>query len=207
MLEELNTFSGCFALPTGSGVFGLQLHQFGNSAFAQRQAGLAYGRRLSEKVDVGVQFNYYTIYVGGYGNAAALNFEAGAIFHFTEQLQGGIHVSNPTTSHLGKISPEPIPSVYTIGLGYDASENFFLSTEIEKTEDKNLDVNASMQYKFTDRLFARAGVSSGSSVVFFGIGFKVENIRIDATASLHPQLGFTPGLMIIYNKPVKSEAQ
>ncbi len=138
LLEELNCFSAVAALPTNSGTFGLQLHQLGNSAFAQMQGGLAYGRKLSSKIDVGVQFNYYGIRINGYGNASAIDFEAGALYHFTQQLHGGIHVSNPATTRFGKIKEEKMPSVYSLGLGYDASEQFFISAEIEKPRIRRL---------------------------------------------------------------------
>lgn len=203
LLEELNCFSAVAALPTNSGVFALQLHQLGHSSFAQSQAGLAYARSLSKQIDVGVQFNYYGVRINGYGNASALNFEAGAVFHFTGQLHLGFHISNPAETYFGKMKEEKLPSVYSMGFGYDVSEHFFIGTEIEKTEDKNLDVNASLQYRFTDRVQARGGISSGTSILFFGLGIKVADFRIDVTASLHPQLGITPGLLFMYNKPVK----
>jgi hypothetical protein len=59
MLNELNLFSASFALPTQSGNFGLQLHHFGNSVYSETQAGIAYGRKLSDYIDIGIQFNYY----------------------------------------------------------------------------------------------------------------------------------------------------
>ena len=203
LLNELSLFSAAFALPTQSGNFGLQLHHFGNSNYSETQAGIAYGRKLSEYVDVGLQFNYYTMRISGYGNAAAVNFEAGAIFHFTEQFHGGIHVYNPTSSKIGKIEEERIPAVFSVGLGYDASENVLVSATMEKTENEDLNVIASIQYKFAERFLARGGVSSAASVFFFGVGFTMQYFRLDATASVHPQLGVTPGLMLIYTKPTK----
>jgi hypothetical protein len=203
MLQELNLFSAAIALPTQSGNFGLQLYRFGNTSYNEMQAGFAYGRKLGEYVDVGVQFNYYTLQIAGYGNAAAVNFDAGAIFHFTDQLHGGIHVSNPTSSKLGKDKTENLPGVYGAGLGYVASEDFFISAEIEKTESSPLNVNAAIQYKFADRFLARGGVATASSIFFFGLGFTMQNFRLDATASVHPQLGVTPGLLLIYTKPKK----
>lgn len=201
MLQELNLFSAAIALPTHSGNFGLQIHHYGNASYNEMQAGLAYGRKLSDNVDVGVQFNYYTLQIAGYGNAFALNFEGGAIFHFSDQLHGGIHFYNPTSSKLGKNKEENLPSVYSLGFGYDASEDFFISAEIEKTENFPLNVNATIQYKFTDRLLARGGVGSATSMYFLGLGFTWQNFRVDAMASIHPQLGITPGLLLIYTKP------
>ena len=203
MLEELNLFSASFALPTHSGNFGFLIHHFGNSSYSETEAGLAYGRKLSDYVDVGVQFNYYRMQIASYGNASTINFEAGALFHFTDQLHGGIHLYNPTSSKLGKNKEENLPAVYSAGLGYDASEDFFVSAEIEKTENLPLNVNAALQYKFANRFIARGGVATNTSVFFFGLGFTLQNFRFDATASLHPQLGITPGLLLIYTKANK----
>ena len=202
MLEELNLFSASFSVPTHSGNFGFQIHRFGNSSYSETQAGFAYGRKLSDYVDAGVQFNYYRMQIAGYGNASTINFEAGALFHFTDQLHGGIHLYNPTSSKLGN-KEEKLAGVYSAGLGYDASEDFFVSAEIEKTENLPLNVNAALQYKFANRFIAKGGVATNTSVFFFGLGFTLQNFRIDATTSLHPQLGITPGLLLIYTKPNK----
>lgn len=204
MLNELTLFSASAALPTHSGNFGLQIHNYGNSSYGEMQAGLAYARKLNENIDVGVQFNYYNLRVAGYGNAGAVNFEAGALFHFTEQLHGGVHVYNPTSVKLGKNKDEKIPAVYSAGLGYDASDDFFISTEVEKTEDLPLNVNVSVQYKFADRFLARGGVVTATSIYFLGAGFMFKNFRFDVTSSIHPQLRITPGVMLIYTKPSKN---
>ena len=55
--------------------------------------GLAYGRKLGSKIDVGAQFNYNGIRIAEYGNAAALSFEIGVIMHLTDKLHTGIPVS------------------------------------------------------------------------------------------------------------------
>ena len=203
MLQELNLFSASIAFPTESGNFGLQLHHFGNTAYNEMQAGLAYGRRLSDYVDVGLQFNYCSLKIAGYGNASTLNFEAGAIFHFTEELHGGVHLYNPTSSGLGKNKGENLAAVYSAGLGYDASENFFVSVAFEKVEDLPLNINTAIQYQFAERFFARGGVATNTGTFFLGLGFNLKSFRADAMASVHPRLGVTPGIMLIYNKPVK----
>lgn len=203
MMSELNIFSAAIAMPTRSGNFGLQLHRFGNSVYSEMEAGLAYARKLSDYIDVGVQFNYFTMQIAGYGNTSTLNFDAGAIFHFTEKLNGGIHLSNPTSSKLGKSKEERLPAIYSAGLGYDASDHFFIGAEIEKEEDMPLNVIASIQYKMAERFLARGGVTTGTGVFFFGIGLTIKDFRLDATASVHQQLGVTPGLLLIYTKPSK----
>jgi hypothetical protein len=84
-------------------------------------------------------------------------------------------------------------------LGYDASEKFFISAEIEKEEDQPVNVNAGMQYKFLPQLLARVGMSTATSSAWFGLGLTIKTLRIDVTTNYHPQLGITPGLMLLFN--------
>ena len=202
MLTELSSYQLALALPLSSGNFGLQVNRLGNTLYNQSRLGLAYARALG-KIDVGAQFNYQQIKVAGYGNAPAVNFDVGAILHVSDQFQTGVHVYNPTHVSLGKNSEEKLPMIYSFGFGYDVSEKFFIGTEIEKEEDQPVNINTGMQYTFGESLFARAGVSSATSVFYLGAGFFLSGFRIDVTASLHPSLGVTPGVLLIYSAPDK----
>jgi hypothetical protein len=200
MLADLPSYCLAFALPTSTGNFGVQANYFGSASYNQSQLGLAYARNLG-KVDVGAQFNYHQIKIAGYGNASAINFEAGAILHVGEQFQAGVHIDNPTRVSIGKNGDEKLPVVYSFGMGYDASDKFFIGTEIEKMEDQPVNVNAGLQYAFDKKLFARVGVASATSSFYVGVGFLWNGLRIDVAASLHPSLGVTPGMLLVYNSP------
>ena len=53
---------------------------------------------------------------------------------------------------------------YTLrGVGYEASEKFFVSTQIEKEENQPVNVNAGMQYKFLPQIIARVGIATNTS--------------------------------------------
>src|SRR6185369_637206 len=199
MLKELALYNASLAMPTHSGNFGLDARYFGFADYNETQLGLAYARSLGSKLDVGVQFNYYSVQIPGYGNATSVNFEAGAIFHLTEKLNAGLHVYNPVGGKFGKDEQEKLSSVYSGGIGYEASDKFFISTEIEKEEDQPVNVNAGIQYKFLPQLLARGGVSTAASSFYLGIGIGWKSIRLDVTTSYHQQLGITPGLMLIFN--------
>src|SRR5205814_9284199 len=166
---------------------------------------LDYARILGNKVDVGVQFNYYSVQIPAYGNASVINFETGAILHLTEKLNAGVHVYNPVGGKFGKDEQEKLSSVYSGGIGYEASDKFFISAEIEKEEDQPVNVNAGMQYKFLPQLLARGGISTSTSSMYLGIGVGWKSIRLDITTSYHQQLGITPGLMVIFNLNQKQE--
>jgi hypothetical protein len=206
--EELNNYTAVIALPTHSGNFGLKTGYSGFSDYNETMIGLAYGRKLGSKVDIGVQFNYNGIRIAGYGNSSAISFEAGTIFHITDKLHTGFHINNPIGGKFGKDQQEKLPSVYTFGLGYDASEKFFFSAEIIKEEDQAVNVNAGIQYKIIPQLLARAGMLSATSSAWIGLGLSLRSFRIDITTSYHPQLGISPGLLLIFNfKPSTSRSE
>ena len=199
LLNELSLYNAAITVPTSSGNFGLDARYYGFADYNESQVGLAYARSLGSKADIGVQFNYYNVRIAGYGNAAAINFEIGSIFHLTDNLNAGVHVYNPVGGHLGKNGEEKLASVYSVGAGYDGSGKFCIDIEIEKEEDKPVNVNAGLQYRFLPQLLARFGISTGTSLLYFGVGFGFKSMRIDIATSYHPQLGITPGLLLIFS--------
>ncbi len=198
-LSELNDYTAVTCLLTKSGNFAVQVHHTGSADYSESQFGLAYGRSLGKKADIGTQFNYNTTRISGYGNASAISFELGTILHLTERLHAGVHVSNPVGGKFGKTRSEKLSSVFVAGFGFDASEKFFTGFEIEKEEGQPVNVHAGLQYKFMPHLLARTGISSATSSVWAGLGFTFKSFRVDISSSYHPQLGISPGLLFLFN--------
>lgn len=198
MLQELTSYSFGAVLPTSSGHFGLAGDYFGGRLYNESTVGLAYGRNLGSNVDVGLGFHYFSMKAAGYGAASTVTVDAGALFHLTDAVQTGVSVYNPVGMKIGKTGEEKLPSVYSAGIGYDASPQFYIGAEAQKVEDQLLSVNAGFQYLLAEKLVARAGIRSATSVYYFGFGIKMQRLRIDVAASFHPYLGVTPGLLLLY---------
>jgi hypothetical protein len=199
MLDELKGYSAIVAVPTPSGTIGFQADYFGSSPFNETQLGIMYGRKITSQIDVGVKFNYHSVRMAGYGTASAVNVEGGAIFHLTDKLHSGIHFYNPGGSKLGKTGLEKLASIYLFGLGYEASERLFISTEIIKHEDQPIGVNAGLQYNLQTRVFIRTGISTTNNNSYASVGLNIGFGRIDINMAYHPQLGFTPGILLLIN--------
>lgn len=200
LLSELNNYTAVIGLTTKSGNFGIKANYSGFTDYNETQLGLAYGRKLGSKLDIGAQFNYNAVRIAeDYGSATAISFELGTIFHLTDKLNAGIHINNPVGGKFGKDQQEKLSSVYGFGIGYEASEKFFISAEIEKEEDQPVNVNAGLQYKFIPELLVRAGMASATSSAWLGLGLTLKSFRLDVTTSYHPQLGITPGVMLLFN--------
>lgn len=198
MLTETSVYTAAVAVPSSLGNFGVNIKYMGFKNFNENQIGLAYGRSLGKKAAVGVQFNYYGYRVPSYNSDKAINFEIGALIHLTDKLNAGIHVYNPVGGKFSK-TEEKLTSVYKMGLGYDASDKFFVSAELVKEEDFPVNLNAGFQYQFAKQFFARGGIASANSVSYAGVGLSWSSLRLDISGSYHPQLGISPGLLLIYN--------
>ena len=191
-------YTAAVAIPTKNGNFGINLTYSGFKNFNESQIGLAYARSLGKKVDVGAQFNYYNYKVPSFSNAATFNFEMGAIFHVTDKLNMGVHVYNPIGGHFSK-TDEKLTAAFKIGVGYDVSDNFFVSSEIVKEENFPVNLNTGVQYRFEKQFFIRLGIASATSTGYAGVGISWDKFRLDVTGSYHPQLGLSPGLLLIMN--------
>lgn len=185
--------------PTRLGNIGLQFNYAGFKNFNEYRAGLAYARSLGPKADLGIQFSYYGSRIPGYRGNTGFQVEAGAIFHITTQLHMGIH---GFSSFGGKNSREKPASVYKAGLGYDASAQFFAAVELIKEEDRPVNMVALAQYRFARVFFARFGVSSSTTSPFLGAGVGWKNYQLTLSVSYHPQLGLSPGFLLLIQKPV-----
>ena len=204
LLAEINTYTVAATIPTSKGNFGLSLQYDGFVNYNEDQIGIAYGRSLSKKIDVGIQFNYYGYTVPGYGSNSTVNVEMGAIAHLTDKLNAGIHIYNPIGGQFFKGDEKLVPILKT-GFGYDASELFYISAEIEKDENFPPGINAGAQYQFQKRFFARVGIVSATSSYYTGAGVAWSNLRLDISCSVHPQLGLSPGLLLIMDFDKKKQ--
>ncbi len=198
LLDVTNLFTVVFVAPTKQGNMGIEASYFGFTNYNESELGVGYARSLGGKIDLGVKFNYYSIRIPGYGSASAVNFEIGTIAQLAQKVFAGFHIYNPVGGNLGKTN-DKLRSAYKFGMGYEASDKFFVATEIIKEEDVPVNVNVGFQYNFRKQLLVRAGIATETTNTYIGAGFTWKNLRLDITGSYHQQLGFSPGLMLLTN--------
>ncbi len=198
MLKELAHYTAAFVLPTQTGNFAVTTAYRGSTDMNEYQLGLAYARSLGKTLDMGVKFNYNGLKINGYGNASAIAVELGTVLHVTDKLHSGIQVINPFSSKFGGNKTEKLAAVYVLGAGYEPSDKFFISAECIKEEKQGMVVQAGMQYRLLSFLQARAGISSGITSYWLGVGLGWRNLRLDVMTGYHNRLGLSPGIMLIY---------
>jgi len=204
-LKELSMYMATAAIPVNRGGIGIAVQYAGFSDFNESQVGIAYGKNLG-RVSLGIQCNYNMLHIAGYGSDAAVGFEIGSQWQLSPAVVTGIHIINPVGGYFRNHSSEKLAAVYQFGAGYEVSKQLFLSAEITKEEDQPVNVQAGLQYIIVpDRFFVRTGLTTATSSPFFGMGFQWKNCRADVNVRYHPQLGLTPGLLLLFYGKQKEE--
>jgi len=183
----------------------IQMNYFGFAAYNESKLGIAYGKKLGNIVDAGIQFDYNFFHISGYGNANAINAEAGIILHPSEKINIGLHIYNPFGGEIGKNKSERMASVFRIGIGYEASQQVCIHVEIIKEENIPVNVNAGLQYAFAKQFFAGIGIETSSGSPYGGAGLHWKNFRIDVEVDYHLQLGFTPAVVFLFQGKNKKQ--
>jgi hypothetical protein len=191
-----------FALPYKQGTFGITANSFGNMLYAQRSFGLAYAMKLNDGLRVGVQLDYLNIRLGeGYGSTGAVTAELGVQAKLAEHLWIGAHLYNPNRAKLGGPYDERTPTEIRAGLAYIFNDQVTLSGEVSKDIDRPEQYHAGVEYRPTQALFLRTGISTGPTKAHFGAGFRVKQLELDLAAVLRSQLGLTPMVNLNYRFP------
>lgn len=204
-LKALNMYMATVAIPVNRGGIGVSMQYSGFNDFNESQVGIAYGKNLG-RVRVGIQCNYNMMRIAGYGNDAAIGFEIGSQWQISSTLVTGVHIVNPVGGHFRNHADEKLAAVYQFGAGYDVSKQLFMSAEITKEEDRPVNVQAGLLYIVVpDRLFMSTGISTATTSPYLGIGWQWKNCRADVSVRYHPQLGLSPGLLLLFYGKQRTE--
>ncbi|MFM7233809.1 MAG: hypothetical protein ACKOZM_04405, partial [Flavobacteriales bacterium] len=192
----------------GKGVVAGSFHSFGYSQYASSKGGISYAMGLGEKLDVGVQLNYYTILLGeNYGRAQAVSAEGGFIYRLNNKLTLAGHISNPNRAKLSDYLDERIPGVVRMGATYALSKQVLLTGEVYKNTQADASIRAGLEYRITESIALRGGWASAPRQFTFGFGWKLNEWLMDMAAAYHPVLGFNPHLSFTYSGGPKAASE
>jgi hypothetical protein len=201
LLPDLTSGAFSAVLPMGSSRFGFLLEHAGGRQQHQSGGSLSFAQVLGKKASLGASFHYQSLGVAGYGAFGMPGVGLGGCLLLTSELQAGFRLFRGI-GNIGGINGERLAAKYDFGLGYDLSPEFFFSAVLSANEGVPPEVQAACSYRFSGKLHSRLGVHTGTGLFFVGGGFKMGELQIDAFTSLHPRLGFSPGLQVSF-KPAE----
>lgn len=195
-IADINSVGAAFAYPTNSGTFGIDVNYYGFEGFNEQSVGLNYGRKLFDKLAIGGKILVNTTSIPEYGNAATFTFALGFYSRVFDKVHLAGHVFNPIRAEV--TINETLPTNLRIGLTYFPSKKTTLNLEAEQDLERETRVKAGVEYQMIEQLYLRFGVQTEPVQVSFGVGFALEQLKIDVASQYHQVLGFTPGISVFY---------
>jgi len=193
----LNNVSFIGVLPSKSGVFGIDIQQFGYNLYTESKLGLAYSRYLARTLSMGIQLNYLRRAITEYGVHSDFSAEAGLLFHPSKDWMAGIHLYNISFSK-NPLSGETYPVRFSAGIRYASSSSLNLLAGLEKEVSMPASFRTGVEYHVTEKISLRTGLISAPFEWSFGLGYAVGQWQIDAASSYHQWLGISPMLTLSY---------
>lgn len=193
-------FSLAAQWPLGGSGFGFHAGYSGDAILREMQGGLAYGRRLADQLGAGILFNYQSAKVPALAAEKLLTIDGGLLMQLTPALLTGIRVSKPV---LGPPDNRPGTSFHA-GLGYTLSDRFVVAAIASKIPERAASLQLAADYQFADRLSASLGYLSGNASWFFGTAMGFTGFQLEASAQVHPYLGISPVLSILFQEKKKT---
>lgn len=199
LVKEMNRISTAAAFQLGRGGLLASIDHLGDAFYSEMKAGAGYALKLGSRIAAGMQIDYLRMSIGeGYGSYHAFTFELGMMFLLNDKLFLGMHCFNPV--HAGWTgTDEHIPVFIRAGFGYKPEKSISIFAEIMKSTSTQAVIAAGCEYRYREKFFMRAGVSSGPARITFGAGFKLKSLAIDIASGIHSYLGFSPCISISYN--------
>jgi len=200
-IDELSLAATSIILPVNSGTFGFSFYQFGKGTFKEQKVALSFSKKLSDKLNAGIQFDYFSNrFPENERTKGFATFECGLTFKTTEQLTLGAHVFNPVKN--GFKLPEgkqKMPAIYRLGGHYQFSDLVVVSAEVQKYSDSPFVVKSGLEFSPVKNMALRFGISGRPVQYTTGIGYSFGKITTDFAFSYHGHLGLSPSVSIQYN--------
>jgi hypothetical protein len=191
LIEDLQQFAFAAALPTNSGTLGLNIQHFGSKLYNEQKIGLAYGRKLMDKLSIGAQFDILRTSIAEFGNSTRFTFELGLQSQISEQISFAAHLFNPLRQET--VENELMPTVLTLGGAYRPNDLTSVFLELEKDVSRPLIVKTGIEYRIVEALILRTGIATNPNLFTFGFGLRLKNgLAVDIAAGYHQILGFSP---------------
>lgn len=198
LTKEMSLGAFGVSMPAGGGVMGVSATFFGYSLYHESKIGLAYARKLSDKISIGVQLNYLYASISGYGNKGSIAGELGMIYELLPGLNLGAHIYNPTRTKVASYNNERIPTVIKLGMAYSFSDRVLVSLEAEKDIVENPIIKAGIEYGLTESIYVRGGIGTNPTLNSLGVGFYFGSLKFDISSSFHYLLGYSPQASFVY---------
>jgi len=193
---ELSRGSVLASIPTHFGSFAVGLGRYGFDLYREVHGVLTYANSI-DRVDAGINLNFYSVSIQNYGSSASVGIDAGLLITIVDELRCGLVINNINAPTIGSTS-EKIPQSFTMGIAYSPSNDLTLVADIYKEQRFELSQRLGIEYWLTKNFALRTGIATEPSEYAGGIGVRLSSFQFDYAFTIHHGLGGTHALTFTF---------
>jgi len=198
LLKELDNYQIIYAMPFKNAGVSLRYNFSGRGAFQDHEVAINYGKQLGTGFRLGVDIFNYRQRIEGYSAIQRWGYALGCIAELDDEWTVGFTAQN---LFLENRNPWQAPMLYPVlrfGIGFQVSEPLLWELNIEKILDQPVNLVSSFHYLLVPGIFARFGFQTAKSSLTTGASFAFNNFRLDILTSVHPRLGLSPAVALVF---------
>lgn len=203
-MKELSIYNLALVTPMKIGTFGLSFDRFGFEHFNENKLGLGYARSFGPYLKIGLKLDYLWFkFSNDYEKRRTATFEIGIQSNINDDLCVGVYVFNPINVKLQTIHNERVPAIFRFGLSYKITKDFLATSEVEYNTESHLDYRIGFEYNTLKDFYIRVGVHTNPATACFGVGYTLNRVVIDVSATMnqHTGVSFQSSLIFKIKEP------
>lgn len=203
-MKELSYYNAVFVMPVKIGTFGVSYNRFGFENYNENKLGLAYARGFGPYLKMGLKLDYLWFkFSDEYAKRRTATFELGIQSNITDDLSIGVYIFNPINVKLKTTNNERVPVIFRFGFLYNVTKDFLATAEVEYNSNSTLDYRFGLEYNTFNDFYIRVGVNTNPATASFGVGYTLNRVVIDVSATMnqHTGVSFQSSLIFKIKEP------
>ena len=197
--EGVNSIQGSGLYPLKkNGTLGINFNYFGFNLYNEKKAGISYALKLADFLSLGVQMDVLNMQIAGYGSRTTATFEMGTFVKVNKNIDIGAHVYNPLRMRVSDFTDERYPTVIRLGATYHTKDQLWVSAQVEKDLDQQLNFKTGVDYAPNEFLILRGSFQTLPVSGSFGAGVKFKGVQMEVIGAYQKVTGFSPHLGLSY---------
>jgi hypothetical protein len=204
-ISELSYQNVLGIVPTNYGVFSAFIQHCGLISYQENRFAVNFSREVLPGLSAGFQLNVQHVFQQGRKSMYQAFSGIGILYTLHTDVHVGLLLQNSERSAI-KLEEElkMLPSLFVLGVRWDASDHFNIIAEVEKQVNYNSIKKLGLQYSLNNKIKIRTGVLGKPVNYTMGLGFSMSPFYVDVGMVQHSILGFSSGIGILF-KPTKNQ--